>query len=270
MPGSVGEAPHRIKPKGIRPNAKDRIAERPPRHPEHEDNMPNDMTFWAALLVGFFGGVHCIGMCGGIVGALTFGLPAEKRATARQLMPYLLAYNLARISSYTLAGAIAGLIGALGLSLIPLQHAQLYLLIIAGLFMILMGLYVGGWWFGLTRIERVGSRLWRYIEPFGRRLMPVRSPRQALLLGFVWGWLPCGLVYSVLIWALSAGSAAQGALLMLGFGLGTLPNLLLMGAFAAQLSAFTRQKWVRWVAGTAVTGFGAYTVALAIWNISVH
>ena len=240
------------------------------RHPEHEDNMPNDMTFWAALLVGFFGGVHCIGMCGGIVGALTFGLPAEKRATARQLMPYLLAYNLARISSYTLAGAIAGLIGALGLSLIPLQHAQLYLLIIAGLFMILMGLYVGGWWFGLTRIERVGSRLWRYIEPFGRRLMPVRSPRQALLLGFVWGWLPCGLVYSVLIWALSAGSAAQGALLMLGFGLGTLPNLLLMGAFAAQLSAFTRQKWVRWVAGTAVTGFGAYTVALAIWNISVH
>ncbi|HUX82304.1 MAG TPA: sulfite exporter TauE/SafE family protein [Halothiobacillus sp.] len=232
--------------------------------------MPNDMTFWAALLVGFFGGVHCIGMCGGIVGALTFGLPAEKRATARQLMPYLLAYNLARISSYTLAGAIAGLIGALGLSLIPLQHAQLYLLIIAGLFMILMGLYVGGWWFGLTRIERVGSRLWRYIEPFGRRLMPVRSPRQALLLGFVWGWLPCGLVYSVLIWALSAGSAAQGALLMLGFGLGTLPNLLLMGAFAAQLSAFTRQKWVRWVAGTAVTGFGAYTVALAIWNISVH
>ncbi|WP_322629494.1 sulfite exporter TauE/SafE family protein [Halothiobacillus sp.] len=232
--------------------------------------MPNDMTFWAALLVGFFGGVHCIGMCGGIVGALTFGLPAEKRATARQLMPYLLAYNLARISSYTIAGAIAGLIGALGLSLIPLQHAQLYLLIIAGLFMILMGLYVGGWWFGLTRIERVGSRLWRYIEPFGRRLMPVRSPRQALLLGFVWGWLPCGLVYSVLIWALSAGSAAQGALLMLGFGLGTLPNLLLMGAFAAQLSAFTRQKWVRWVAGTAVTGFGAYTVGLAIWNIAVH
>ncbi|MDA3878218.1 MAG: sulfite exporter TauE/SafE family protein [Halothiobacillus sp.] len=232
--------------------------------------MPNDMTFWAALLVGFFGGVHCIGMCGGIVGALTFGLPAEKRATARQLMPYLLAYNLARISSYTIAGAIAGLIGALGLSLIPLQHAQLYLLIIAGLFMILMGLYVGGWWFGLTRIERVGSRLWRYIEPFGRRLMPVRSPRQALLLGFVWGWLPCGLVYSVLIWALSAGSAAQGALLMLGFGLGTLPNLLLMGAFAAQLSAFTRQKWVRWVAGTAVTGFGAYTVGLAIWNIAAH
>ncbi len=231
--------------------------------------MPADMTFWAALLVGFFGGVHCIGMCGGIVGALTFGLPQEKRATPGQLMPYLLAYNLARVSSYVIAGAIAGLIGALGLSLIPMQHAQLYLLMVAGGFMVLMGLYVGGWWFGLTRIERIGSRLWRYIEPLGRRLMPVKNPKQALLLGFVWGWLPCGLVYSVLIWALSAGSAAKGAMLMLGFGLGTLPNLLLMGAFAAQLSALTRQKAVRWIAGAAVTGFGLYTIGSAIWNIQV-
>ncbi len=229
--------------------------------------MPVDMSFFAALLVGFFGGVHCIGMCGGIVGALTFGLPDEERSRFSRLAPYLLAYNLARISSYVLAGALAGLIGSLGLSLVPLQHTQLILLVIAGGFMVLMGLYVGGWWFGLTRIERLGSRLWRWIEPIGRRFMPVKSPRQALMLGFVWGWLPCGLVYSVLIWALSAGSAAQGALLMLGFGLGTLPNLLAMGTFAAQLSALTRQKSVRWIAGTAVTGFGLYTIGLALWNL---
>lgn len=232
--------------------------------------MPVDMSFFAALLVGFFGGVHCIGMCGGIVGALTFGLPAEKREHFGRLVPYLLAYNLARISSYVLAGAIAGLIGALGLSLVPMQHTQLILLIIAGAFMVLMGLYVGGWWFGLTRIERLGSRLWRFIEPIGRRFMPVKSPQQALLLGLVWGWLPCGLVYSVLIWALSAGSATQGALLMLGFGLGTLPNLLAMGTFAAQLSALTRKKWVRWIAGAAVTGFGLYTIGSALWNLYIH
>lgn len=231
--------------------------------------MPVDMSFFAALLVGFFGGVHCIGMCGGIVGALTFGLPDEERSHFGRLAPYLLAYNLARISSYVIAGAIAGLIGSLGLSLVPLQHTQLILLVIAGGFMVLMGLYVGGWWFGLTRIERLGSRLWRWIEPMGRRFMPVKSPRQALMLGFVWGWLPCGLVYSVLIWALSAGSAAQGALLMLGFGLGTLPNLLAMGAFAAQLAAFTRQKIVRWIAGGAVTAFGLYTAGLALWNLRV-
>jgi len=215
------------------------------------------------MAVGFFGGVHCVGMCGGIVGALTFGLPAETRERPMRLLPYLLAYNIARITSYTAAGAIAGTVGLLGLSLVPLQQAQLVLLGIAGLFMVMMGLYVGGWWFGLTRIERAGSRLWRFIEPVGRRLMPVRSPAQAFGLGLVWGWLPCGLVYSVLIWALSAGGPLAGALLMLGFGLGTLPNLLAMGAFAAQLAAFVRRQWVRRVAGGMVVAFGVYQLLLA-------
>jgi len=225
--------------------------------------MPENISFFAALAVGFFGGVHCVGMCGGIVGALTFGLPAETRERPLRLLPYLLAYNLARITSYTAAGAIAGTIGLLGLSLVPMQQAQLVLLGIAGLFMVLMGLYVGGWWFGLTRIERAGSRLWRFIEPVGRRLMPVRSPAQAFGLGLVWGWLPCGLVYSVLIWALSAGGPLAGALLMLGFGLGTLPNLLAMGAFAGQLSAFVRRQWVRRVAGGVVIAFGVYELFVA-------
>ena len=225
--------------------------------------MPENISFFAALAVGFFGGVHCVGMCGGIVGALTFGLPAETRERPLRLLPYLLAYNLARITSYTAAGAIAGTVGLLGLSLVPLQQAQLVLLGIAGLFMVMMGLYVGGWWFGLTRIERAGSRLWRFIEPVGRRLMPVRSPAQAFGLGLVWGWLPCGLVYSVLIWALSAGGPLAGALLMLGFGLGTLPNLLAMGAFAAQLAAFVRRRWVRRVAGGMVVAFGVYQLLLA-------
>lgn len=154
--------------------------------------MPENVSFFAALAVGFFGGVHCVGMCGGIVGALTFGLPAETRERASRLFPYLLAYNLARITSYTVAGAIAGTVGLLGLSLVPMQQAQLVLLAIAGLFMVMMGLYVGGWWFGLTRIERFGSRLWRYIEPVGRRLMPVRSPGQASGWGWSGGGCPAG------------------------------------------------------------------------------
>ncbi|MDG4868095.1 sulfite exporter TauE/SafE family protein [Guyparkeria sp. 1SP6A2] len=230
--------------------------------------MPENISFLAALAVGFFGGVHCVGMCGGIVGALTFGLPVEKRERFARLFPYLLAYNLARITSYTLAGVIAGGIGLLGMSLVPMQNAQLLLLVIAGGFMILMGLYVGGWWFGLTRIERAGSRLWRFIEPVGRRLMPVTTPTQAFGLGLVWGWLPCGLVYSVLIWALSAGSPLQGGLLMLGFGLGTLPNLLAMGAFAGQLSAFVRRPWVRRFAGGMVIAFGVYQIGLAAFGLA--
>jgi len=204
----------------------------------------------SAFVVGLLGGVHCVCMCGGIVGALSFGLPAERN------LPILLAYNVGRISSYTLAGAIMGALGFYFSGLLPVQAAQRVLLSFAGLFLILMGLYLAGWWNALSRIERAGGVLWRRIEPLGRGLLPVRSVRQGLLLGLLWGWLPCGLVYSALVWTVSAGGALQGAMLMLAFGLGTLPNLLLMGVAAAQLNRWVKQPAVRGVAGTLVMLFG--------------
>lgn len=226
--------------------------------------MPAEASFFAAFLVGLLGGVHCVGMCGGIVGALTFGLPTEVRASPARVFPYLLAYNLARISAYTLAGALMGAVGWLALDLVALNAAQKGLQVLAGLFMVMLGLYLAGWWAGLARVERAGGVIWRQIEPLARRLLPVRTPRQALMLGFLWGWLPCGLVYSTLIWALASGSPTQGALLLLGFGLGTLPNLLLMGVFAAQLGRFLRKPMVRSFAGGAVALFGVYTALLPL------
>lgn len=221
--------------------------------------MPMDVSYLAAFLVGLLGGVHCVGMCGGIVGALALGLPQEARHSARML-PYLLAYNLARIASYTLAGALLGGVGYLAAHWSGLRHAQLGLQVLAGLFMIALGLYLAGWWLGLARLERAGSRVWRHIEPLGRRFLPVRTPGQAFVLGLLWGWLPCGLVYSVLVWSISRGDALEGGLLMLSFGLGTLPTLLLMGVAATRLSAFVRHAWVRRVAGMLVMLFGVLTL----------
>jgi hypothetical protein len=149
--------------------------------------------------------------------------------------------------------------GALGFyfsGLLPVQLAQRVLLTFAGLFLILMGLYLAGWWNTLSQVERAGAVLWRRIEPLGRGLLPVRSVRQGVLLGLLWGWLPCGLVYSALVWTVSAGGALEGALLMLAFGLGTLPNLLLMGAAAAQLGRWVRRPAVRSLAGILVILFG--------------
>lgn len=217
--------------------------------------MLSEIGLLSALLVGFFGGVHCVGMCGGIVGALSIGLPEAVRQRPAAAWPFHLAYNFGRIASYTFAGALAGGLGAGLLQLAELRQAQLVLQMIAALFMLALGLYLGGWWSGLVRVERLGGHLWRRLEPFGRRLLPVRTPPQAFALGLVWGWLPCGLVYSVLIWSLSAGSALGGAQLMLAFGLGTLPNLLLMGALAARLGSFVRQPWPRRVAGGLVLAF---------------
>jgi sulfite exporter TauE/SafE len=213
-----------------------------------------------AFLVGLLGGVHCIGMCGGIVGALTFGLSQKVKGSLAETLPFLLAYNGGRILSYSLAGAAIGGLGAVAAHLMVFNQAQLVLQVVAGLFMVALGLYLGDWWFGLVRLERLGGVVWRKLEPLGKRLMPVHTPRQAFALGLVWGWLPCGLVYSVLIWAISAGSALEGGLLLFSFGLGTLPNLLAMGAVAGKLAGFLRQTWVRSLAGGAVVLFGLFTV----------
>lgn len=212
----------------------------------------------SAFVVGLLGGVHCVGMCGGIVGAMSFGLPAERQ------WPLLLAYNAGRIASYTLAGALMGALGFYFSSLLPVQNAQRVLLLVAGLFMILLGLYLAGWWSLLARVERIGGVLWRRIEPLGRGLLPVRSVRQALLLGGLWGWLPCGLVYSALVWTVASGGLWQGGALMLAFGLGTLPNLLLMGVAAARLQRWVRRPALRAAAGVLVMLFGAWQIYVAV------
>jgi len=211
----------------------------------------SDVDLLSAFVVGLLGGVHCAGMCGGIVGALSFGLPDSGRRWS-----ILIAYNAGRISSYTVAGALMGALGFYFSGLLPVQTAQRLLLTLAGLFLVLMGLYLAGWWNALSRIERFGGLLWRRIEPLGRGLLPVRSVHQGFALGLLWGWLPCGLVYSALVWTVAAGGALEGALLMLAFGLGTLPNLLLMGVAAAQLNRWVRSPAIRAIAGALVILFG--------------
>jgi hypothetical protein len=219
-----------------------------------------DIDPLGAFLVGLLGGVHCIGMCGGIVGAISLGMPGMPGRQGTR-WPMLLAYNLGRIASYTLAGAIAGGLGFFFSGLLPVQQAQQILLGVAGVVMILLGLYLGGWWNLLSYVEQAGGHLWKRIEPLGRGLLPVRRVGQGLALGMLWGWLPCGLVYSVLIWAVSAGGAGEGALLMFAFGLGTLPNLLAMGAAAGQLQRLVRHVWVRRAAGLMIIAFGLFQLS---------
>lgn len=208
------------------------------------------------FLVGLFGGVHCVGMCGGIVSILSFGISPDKKQSPINLLPILLGYNIGRISSYTLAGAVIGGLSATFISLAGLHQSQQVLQMIAAVFMIALGLYLANIWTGLVKIELIGKKLWQKIEPISRKFIPVTGFSKAVPLGFFWGWLPCGLVYSVLVMTLSAGSAAKGALLMLAFGLGTLPNLLAMGFVANKLTQITRQPTVRLLAGLLIVAMG--------------
>jgi len=222
--------------------------------------MSGDITLFSAFLVGLLGSTHCLGMCGGIVSALTFGLRDDLRRSPWTLGPYLLAYNIGRISSYVVAGLIAGAVGAGAFGVLPSSSARWTAKLVTGGFMIALGLYLAGWWPGLQILEKWGGPVWRRIEPLSRQLLPVNHPFKAFGFGLVWGWLPCGMVYAMLAGALASGSAGQGAVLMLAFGLGTLPMLLAIGVAADWLKQFVRHPWVRCGAGLSIMIFGLYTI----------
>ena len=210
-----------------------------------------EYSLTAAFLVGLLGGGHCAGMCGPIVGAVTVTMPGN-----RPRLDLVLVYNLGRILTYTLAGALAGAIGASSYFLDHILPVQQLLYGLASLMLIVLGLYLAGIWHGVTAIEAIGRHLWRYLQPLSGKLLPVRHLPQALGLGLVWGWLPCGLVYSVLVAAIATGDPLKGASLMLAFGLGTLPALMAMGMAAVRLKRWLQDPWVRRISGLTVLAFG--------------
>ena len=218
-----------------------------------------ELSLASAFLVGLLGGGHCAGMCGGIVGAVSLSLPGS-----RPRIGFLLAYNFGRIASYGAAGLLAGAIGASSFFLDHVLPVERILYALASVMLILLGLYLAGIWRGVVVLETVGGKLWRQVQPWSKRFLPVRTLPQALALGSIWGWLPCGLVYSVVVAALATGSPWRGAALMLAFGLGTLPALLAMGMAAVRMRAVLQHVWVRRLSGLAVIGFGL----LGLWRLA--
>jgi len=207
----------------------------------------------AALALGLLGGGHCLGMCGGLMGALSLGIPPEQK---KRRFSLLLACNLGRALSYSAAGLLLGFGG----QALAGGSAATALRLLAALLLLGMGLYLAGWWSFLPKIERLGAGLWRRIAPLTQRLLPIRSIPRALLLGALWGWLPCGLVYSTLLWSASQGSAAKSALLMLAFALGTWPVLLASALAAQQLSSVLRRTGIRRASGLLIILFGLWSL----------
>jgi hypothetical protein len=219
--------------------------------------MPAELTFGAALIVGLLGsGSHCLGMCGGIVSALNMGVADNLSARPKSIFGYQLAYNLGRISSYVMVGLAAG---GLGAGLAELGVSPLAGKLVAAFFMVALGLYLANWWRGLALLEKLGAHLWRRLQPLGQRLFPIRNPWQAFLLGTLWGWLPCGLVYAVVAWSLTTANAIDAAVLMLGFGLGTLPAMMLAGNAFNYLKQWIKAPAIRRSAGIVIMAFGVYS-----------
>ncbi|MCC2957652.1 sulfite exporter TauE/SafE family protein [Massilia sp. IC2-477] len=229
------------------------------------------ISLFPVFLVGLAGSVHCAGMCGGIVGAMSapsrpaFPLPV-RTVSAPAFAPaiaHVAAYNAGRIASYAGAGALAGGLagGAARLGLPALQSGAY---VAANLMLVALGLYLMDAWRGLARLEQGGQALWRRIAPLLRHVKPGATPGRMFAAGALWGWLPCAMVYSMLVTAMLSGSAAGGAAVMLAFGLGTLPMLAAIGLAGLRLRALFQQPGVRLACGLLVLTYGL----LGLWRIA--
>ena len=229
------------------------------------------------FLIGLFGSVHCAGMCGGIVSAFSMAAPAQRAfpvavatRTSTQVPARVLSYNAGRIASYMLAGALAGGLADGARTLGGLGALQTGGYLLANLMLVALGLHLMDAWRGLAHVEVLGGGLWRRLKPLGARLLPVDSPAKLFGLGALWGWLPCGMVYSVLVTAMLSGSAASGASVMLAFGLGTLPMLATLGVAGATLRSAMQRRAVRIGAGLLVLGFGMLGLVRAAIGGQAH
>jgi hypothetical protein len=213
------------------------------------------IDYFSAFIIGILGSGHCIGMCGGITTMLTTAIPESSKA---KKLPLTLSYHFGRISSYALIGAIAGFTGSLAAKSIGMPIVMLRLM--AGVFLIFLGLYLAQWLMWLTKIEKIGKLVWRYISPLSKRFIPVTSNSQAVMLGVLWGWLPCGLIYSTLTWSLASGHPVDGALLMLCFGLGTLPSLISVSFGYLSIKKWVTNKLARQFIGSSLIAYGFYNI----------
>tara|TARA_R110001583_G_scaffold193809_1_gene363145 strand:+ start:969 stop:1631 length:663 start_codon:yes stop_codon:yes gene_type:complete len=217
-----------------------------------------NLDFFSAFVIGLLGSGHCVVMCGGISTMLTTAISDSSRDKKYAL---IFAYNFGRIASYSLIGALVALTSSMAAKNIGLPISWLKTL--AGIFLILLGLYLGQWLMWLSRIEHLGKGIWRYISPHTKKFIPIKNIHSAFALGALWGWLPCGLVYSTLTWALASADGLNGALIMFFFGLGTLPALLSVSLGTISIKALLSHTLFRKLAAILVILYGFYTILIA-------
>lgn len=217
--------------------------------------LTSSVDLVAAFLIGLGSSAHCMGMCGGI--AAGFSNSNKTNRYKSQLL-----FNLGRLLSYSMLGLIAGLLVS-GLSL-QMTATQFFIRILAGLMLMAMGLYVSGWWLGLARLEKIAMPLWAAIQPLIKKLQSRNGLNKSLYLGLLWGLLPCGLIYSTLVWASASGSAIEAASLMFFMGLGTLPALITIGLVGGQL---VRTPGFRKISGLLLICYGIWTAAVPLQHL---
>jgi len=199
-------------------------------------------------------------MCGSIIGTLSLSLKPEIRANKPKMIAFIFSYNFGRIFSYMLAGLIIGLLESILTLPLGEEHGHRFLEIISALIITGAGFYIAGWFPNFAYIEKTGSRFWKTIEPYGRKLIPVATLPQAFMFGMVWGWIPCGLVYTALALAATSGDITTSILIMLAFGLGTLPAVASTGIVSTFISHINSLQTAKQVVGMLLVFVAIFSV----------
>lgn len=220
--------------------------------------VDSGFSYFTAFLIGFLGGVHCIGMCGSLVVILSTNVSRDKKK-----LLYLI-LNSGRLFSYVFIGFIASSLGFF-LSDFFGENFIFGFKIFGGICVSMIGFYLNGFFNFLSRFEKIGLSFWYTFLPYIKKIMPIKSYYKAFIIGMFWGNLPCGLVYSALIWSVSFISIAKCCVLMLLFGVGTLPTVLASGYFAISLKKLIQYKEVRILSGVFMIFFGILTILRVIF-----
>lgn len=216
-----------------------------------------DLSILGGILAGFASSLHCVGMCSGIAASLMFTLAPAAGEKERRIV--ILKAQFGRVAAYMLAGAVLGAVGSQ--FYFDADRAEGFMILRwAGVVtLVYIGLSVAGWAPTLAGLDRVGAGLMRVAQnPLGGKL----SATTPVLAGFFWGLLPCGMVYAALFYAMLSGSPGQGAAIMAGFGVGTLPAVLASAFGAAKLMSFSARPGMRTVTGLAIVAVGVLSAAL--------
>jgi sulfite exporter TauE/SafE len=229
--------------------------------------MSSGLTLGAALILGIAASGHCLVMCGGIASAL--GLASARSASGQPRLPLIVAYQIGRIVSYAIAGAVAG--GAVGylVDWLNVDEVRRGLRALSAVALIAAALVA----FGILSDpgSRVGELVWRRIAPLGRRLLPVTNISRAFGFGMLWGWMPCGFAYTVILIAALEQDAVRAAGTMLAFGIGTAPTMVALAYGARRAANLAAGRATRRLAGTilicgaALTLFAPQMMAAAPW-----
>lgn len=212
-----------------------------------------------ALFAGLLGSGHCFGMCGGIAGGLGAMSASQRRS---EIWTSALLFNFGRVITYCLLGGVLAVLAGGAGTAFQVPGWGKWLRVATSILIGLIGLrYLLGW-NALAVIEQAGAGLWRRVSPLAMKAAARPGPAGRLMLGMSWGFLPCGLVYTLLLTAASMGQWLTGALVMLAFGVGTLPSMLGLTVAAPSLATFLSDQWTRRLIGLSM-------VVLALWSVLV-